>query len=118
MNTINFNLEISMSHCRIAILSAAMLVAIAGCNNQKTTTAESEDPAYCKAYKGETDTVNKMCAVVTDDPVNPKVEPVIWKGQKVGFCCDGCKPTWAKMTEAEKDAAVAKAIAMTPPKAE
>lgn len=109
-----------MSYRCVTVLSAAMLLALAGCNqNQKTAAMEAdEDTAQCKAFKGETDTVNKWCVVVSDDPVNPKTEPVMWKGQKVGFCCNGCKPRWAKMSEAEKDAALAKVVAMAPPKAE
>jgi hypothetical protein len=32
-----------------------------------------------------------------------------YKGQKIGFCCDGCPETWDKLTDAEKDAELAKA---------
>ena len=96
---------------RIPLLAAVActLLALGGCANNKQVAAEDE--AQCKMVKpGTITTVNKMCAVENDDPVNPKITPVVWKGQKVGFCCDGCKPKWAKMTDAEKDAALAVAI--------
>lgn len=79
-----------------------------GCaNNQKV-----EDESQCKMVKpGTITSVNKMCVVVNDDPVNPAVETVAWKGQQVGFCCNGCKPKWNSWTDEQKDAAVAKAVA-------
>jgi hypothetical protein len=100
-----------------AVLGVAAAVGLVpGCANKQKTAAADEDTAQCKAFKGETDTVNKVCVMVNDDPVNPSVEPAIWKGQKIGFCCNGCKPRWAALTDAQKDAAVAKAVAMPAPK--
>jgi len=32
-----------------------------------------------------------------------------YKGQKIGFCCDGCPAEWEKLTDAAKDAELAKA---------
>jgi len=32
-----------------------------------------------------------------------------YKGQKIGFCCDGCPESWDKLTDAEKNAALGKA---------
>jgi hypothetical protein len=32
-----------------------------------------------------------------------------YKGQKIGFCCDGCPAEWDKLTDANKDAELAKA---------
>jgi hypothetical protein len=32
-----------------------------------------------------------------------------YKGQKIGFCCDGCPAEWDKLTDAAKDAELAKA---------
>lgn len=31
------------------------------------------------------------------------------KGRKIGFCCDGCPEEWDKLTDADKDAELAKA---------
>lgn len=97
-----------------AVILAAAAMAFTGCAN-KQQTAATEDTAQCKAFKGESETVNKWCVMVNDDPVNPEVEPVMWKGQKVGFCCNGCKPRWAKLTDAQKDAALAKVVALPAP---
>ena len=103
-----------MPRLPLAAAVACTLLTLSGCANNKH--AAAEDPAQCKMVKeGTISTVNKMCAVENDDPVNPKITPVVWKGQKVGFCCDGCKPKWAKMTEAEKDKALATAMAKPAP---
>lgn len=63
-----------------------------------------------KRKPGTIVTVNQYCAMVLEDPVDPSVV-IDWKGQKVGLCCKGCIPKWEKLTEAEKDAALAKAVA-------
>ncbi|MGD9688703.1 MAG: hypothetical protein AB7K52_02920 [Phycisphaerales bacterium] len=59
--------------------------------------------------------VNRVCPVVQGDAIPggwAKKELVVeWRGQSVAFCCAGCKPRWAKMTDAQKDAALAKATA-------
>jgi hypothetical protein len=34
-----------------------------------------------------------------------------FNGQKVGFCCDGCPPAWDKLTDEQKTAKLASAIA-------
>jgi hypothetical protein len=70
-----------------------------------------EDKQVCESPKaGTIVTVNEYCAVNNNDPVDPAIIRE-WKGQKVGFCCKGCLPRWAKMSDAEKDAAVASAVA-------
>lgn len=97
----------------IPIVLAAAAVVLSGCAARQTTAADSE--AQCKAFKGHTDTVNKWCVMMNEDPVDPDITPVTWKGQKVGFCCDACKPRWAKLSDAEKDAALAKAVALPAP---
>lgn len=98
-----------------ALVGSVALCTLIGCANNQA--AMVEDESQCKAIKpGIITTVNSMCVVVNDDPVNPAVEPAMWKGQKVGFCCNGCKPGWAKMNEAQKDAALARALATPTPK--
>lgn len=42
--------------------------------------------------------VNKFCAVEQEHPVDPKVF-VIYKGQKVGFCCKDCIEPFEKDPE-------------------
>lgn len=104
-----------MKHFRLAALLAAGLVAstLSGCASQ----THEEEEACGEIKPGVVTSVNSMCAVVTSDPVNPALTPVVWKGQKVGFCCKGCIPRWEKMTEAEKDASLAKAMATPLPTA-
>lgn len=89
--------------------TALSLAAFAGACN-KSAKAEA-DEAECKTPKAGVTTVNKVCVVEPEDFVNPDVPAADFKGQKVGFCCKGCVPKWNKMTDAQKDAALAAAIA-------
>jgi hypothetical protein len=85
------------------LLLAALIVA--ACQ------ATADDEPMCKKRKpGTIVSVNQYCAIVLDDPVDPAVV-VEWKGQKVGLCCKGCMPKWEKLSEAERDAALATAVA-------
>jgi hypothetical protein len=101
------------SRLNIALCLTAGLVlsgGLMGCNGNK---AHDEASAECKAVKDGVTTPNKVCVVNNDDPVNPKVQGVAWKGQTYGLCCPGCKKQWENMTDAQKDAAVSKAMAMS-----
>lgn len=81
----------------------AALLLLAGC-----ATSESQ----CKAVKpGEIKTVNAMCVVMNDDPVDPEAKTAEFRGQRVGFCCNACVPKWEKMSDDEKAGALSKAIA-------
>lgn len=95
---------------RMCVLSAGLALGslAGGCC---ATCNDDHDEATCKEPKGEVTTVNRMCAVEHDDPVNPAVEAAMYKGQKVGFCCKGCVPKWNAMTDAQKDASLAAALA-------
>ena len=109
------NLIPTLSLCSIALLAC-------GCSSNKTTDtapkasanatpAAHADESQCKEVKaGTVTTVNKFCAVVHEDPVDPKLM-VEYKGQKVGFCCPHCVGTWKQMTDAQRDASLAKALA-------
>jgi hypothetical protein len=93
-----------------ALCFAAALALSACASDHRTASGESE--AECRAVKpGTVTTANKVCVIENDDPVNPEVEPVTWKGQKFGLCCNGCRPKWEALTAAEKDQAVATALA-------
>lgn len=95
----------------VTLASFALACAVAGgCANSQCAD-ETEDAAKCAAPKpGTITTANTMCAVNPNDPVDPSLTGVEWKGQKIGFCCKGCIPRWNKMTDAQKDAAVAKVV--------
>jgi hypothetical protein len=97
----------------LAVAVAGGIAALAGgCawGHAQGATAQSE--AACRAPKGGTiTTANTVCVMVNEDPVDPSVAPVEWKGQTYGLCCNGCRGKWAALSPAEKDAAVARAIA-------
>ena len=88
----------------LAALTIGCTLLAAGCHHN--------DEAACRDVKpGTVTTANKMCVVMFDDPVNPATEPVVYKGQKYGLCCEGCRGKWNAMTDAQKDAHIAKAMA-------
>lgn len=75
-----------------AVLAALML---AGCNNQKDAGAGADAAAVNERCPYSHGTVNKN---VTADH----------RGQKVAFCCDGCRQRWASATDADRDAMLSK----------
>lgn len=92
-----------------AVFTALALTA--GCaSRDHAACADCQDPK-----PGTITTANSVCVIENEDPVNPAIEPAAWKGQKVGFCCKGCKPDWEKKTDAEKDASLARAVAKSKP---
>jgi hypothetical protein len=99
-----------------AILSCIVIAALsAGCNSSGSHAAGEESEAYCRSVKpGEVTTVNHYCAVMNEDPVDPSLSHE-WNGQKVGFCCKGCIPRWEKMSDEQKTAALAAAVAKGKP---
>jgi hypothetical protein len=100
----------SRSLMSLTLGAVAVTLAFAGCANSNGSTADNEDKTKCLAPKaGEVTSVNKVCVIMNDEPVDPSVASAEWKGEKVGFCCAGCAPKWAKMTPAQKDAALAAA---------
>jgi len=56
--------------------------------------------------------VNTKCPISgekIDSAKAPASLVVTYKDQKVGFCCPACPPAWAKLSDADKDAKLAKA---------
>ena len=57
--------------------------------------------------------VNNRCPIM-GSPINPEnVSATLmreYKGQKVAFCCGGCPEAWDKLSEAEKEAKLAKVL--------
>jgi len=73
----------------VLIVGSGLLVAgmaTAEPAKEPPTTSPSTQPA------------NKMCAVNTDDAVDPKVT-YVYKGQTIGFCCTDCIPEFKKDPE-------------------
>lgn len=60
--------------------------------------------------------VNAMCVINVEHPVqggmeNARYTAYFKDGQRVGFCCEDCMDAWAAMSPAEKEKAVAEALA-------
>ena len=70
---------------RSLILSAILIVGSGFCIAQMATAEPTEAPTTAPS----TQPVNKMCAVMHEDAVDPKVT-VVYKGMVVGFCCKDC----------------------------
>ncbi|MCX5690216.1 MAG: hypothetical protein NTV94_10620 [Planctomycetota bacterium] len=95
-----------MSRNLFASASALALVCFLG-----ACAAHERSEAQCQERKpGTITSVNEFCPVQIADTVDPAIV-VEWKGQKVGLCCDNCKPTWAAMSAQDKDKALAIAVA-------
>lgn len=57
--------------------------------------------------------VNKVCAIMHEHPVKEKNPTTVsWKGQTVGFCCADCVDEWKNLSAADKDKALATAMAV------
>jgi len=99
---------------RFTITGVALVVSLA--LSACSTKPEAENEAVCKDVKpGTVTTANAYCVIMNEDPVDPELVRE-YKGQRVGFCCKGCLPKWEAMTDGQKGAALAKAIAKGKPK--
>jgi len=78
----------------VAILAAAFA---GGC--QKGSKANTKETAAAP--------VNSVCPI-SGNPIDASVTTE-YKDQAVAFCCDMCPAKWEKLSDAEKDAALAKA---------
>lgn len=99
---------------RFTITGVALVasLALSACS----TKPAGEGEAVCKDVKpGAVTTANAYCVIMNEDPVDPGLFRE-YKSQRVGFCCKGCLPKWEALTDAQKDAALAKAIAKGKPK--
>lgn len=94
----------SRLHSSLAVLPL-LAALLAGCSSGERSEAQ------CQERKpGTITSVNEYCPVQIADTVDPAIV-VEWKGQKVGLCCDNCKPMWAAMSAQDKDKALAIAVA-------
>jgi hypothetical protein len=67
----------------------------------------------CLAQAGS---CNAKCPI-SGEAVDPKAPTRTYKGMKVGFCCGACPPVWDKLSDAEKQAKLNKAMPATCPMA-
>jgi len=96
----------------IALAAGAACVGLTllagGCRKESST-----PPAGTSTTQGAAVFVNSTCPIM-GTPIDPaKVTPDLvreYKGQKVAFCCGTCPPQWDKLTDADRDAKLAKAM--------
>jgi len=113
-NNVGFRKEHKMKGHRLigmflsvtAVSSLAILAILAsGC--QKKTEEAAPGAAVAATF------ANAACPMMDANTIDPKkVTPNLirdHKGKKVAFCCRGCPAKWDKLSDAEKDAKLAKA---------
>ncbi len=115
-------LSLDMIHSRalpIAILSIDKAVKAVESGDKKTVLAELDKAlntliaiygALGKLVKPQF--ANNRCPIMGSSINTEKVTTNLlrdYKGQKVAFCCAGCPSTWDKLTDAQKQAKLAKA---------
>lgn len=92
----------------IVLTLLSLLLVAAGCGKEAPP---STGPAATTPATGPF--VNSVCPIM-GTPIHPASVPASltreYKGQKVAFCCSMCPPVWDKLTDAEKDAKLAKAM--------
>lgn len=91
-----------MNRIAVTVLLAATALTMGCASNSKSSTASASASAP----------VNKVCPMMPDHPVKEKKPTTVaWKGKTVGFCCGDCVDGWNKLSDAEKDKALAGAMA-------
>lgn len=85
------------------ILSAALLVLVAGCAEKAPPPEKSDNAATPMAAPATQASlsqkpINKYCAVDRDDEVDPTVT-YLYQGKVIGFCCEDCIPKFKKDPE-------------------
>jgi hypothetical protein len=87
------------------LLACVLVVGLTACKEEKNAGGEAGKTVAC---------VNGACPI-TGNPIDPAKVPVSltrdFKGQKVGFCCGGCPGPWDKLTDEQKTAKLAAAMA-------
>lgn len=86
-----------------AFVTIASIALLAGCSSQSKSTETTKAAEAPKAV-----TVANTKCPVSGKATNPEMT-ADWNGQKVAFCCAGCKGTWAKLSDADKQAKLAAA---------
>lgn len=81
----------------LTLCSAALLLTT-GCADSAAPTAAAAE------------VINTHCPIMGEEIENPEEATTVeWNGKKVAFCCPPCEDEWAKMTDEEREAALAKA---------
>jgi YHS domain-containing protein len=84
-----------------ALLSMAMLCALSGMVVVAADKPADKKPdtATTKPTTQPAKPINQFCAVDKDNPVDPTVATVTYKGKVIGFCCEDCAPKFLKDPE-------------------
>ncbi|GAB5444295.1 MAG: hypothetical protein Fues2KO_46440 [Fuerstiella sp.] len=81
----------------LTLCSAALLLTT-GCADSAAPTAAAAE------------VINTHCPIMGEEIENPEEATTVeWNGKKVAFCCPPCEDEWARMTDEEREAALAKA---------
>ena len=91
---------------RFAVVLPIALLALAGCKSTCAACDAGKDMDHHDASPAMF--VNDTCPI-GGEAVEADGGSADYKGSTVGFCCPGCKGGWEDMSEADKDAFVAKA---------
>jgi len=87
------------------LLACVLAVGLSACSEKQETPSQTAETTAC---------VNGICPIM-GSPVDKAKVPVSltrdFKGQKIGFCCAGCPDSWDKLTDEEKTAKLAAAMA-------
>lgn len=87
----------------------ALGVVIGGCASNGCC-GDCKDNAKAKEDAKLVKVVNSTCPI-GDDPIDAAAHDASltrqWRGQTVGFCCAGCLGPWDKMSDAERERALA-----------
>ncbi|MBX3382849.1 MAG: hypothetical protein KF864_05005 [Phycisphaeraceae bacterium] len=91
---------VAMSFLAVACCS------LMACKSGNTSAKGDSGQAPRQASMG---VVNTKCPIVPSHALDPKVTRE-FQGKKVAFCCAGCVPAWDKMSDADKAAALKRAM--------
>src|SRR6056297_414456 len=90
-----------------SLMTIGFLIVLVGCQPQEE--APVEPTATPETEATSVSFANTECPIMGGEP-SPELTAE-YKGQTIGFCCDGCPQKWAKLSaeeKAEKFAAVKK----------
>lgn len=97
----------------LSLLSLLATVALlAGCAGDTTVSTENlvtpEATGESASQETETATSNKNCPIM-GHAVTADGGTLAWSGKTIGFCCEGCKPEFEKLSDEDKTAKLAEA---------
>ena len=80
-------------------LSGAMVIAADKADKTDKTPTKKQETPTTKPTTQPAKPINEFCAVDKDNPVDPSVPTVTYKGKVIGFCCEDCIPKFKKDPE-------------------